>query len=669
MLTMHILKHLTISAACAWGALMPLQAEPAPEEIYTRLSAPARPVPMRVEQRARCLPALSHLPAKADMVVAMVEPGHAVISLMKLLGVPVSPETEAGAASIRDAALLAGVGSARTLDEAMPAWAQVTQPESLRRLGELWAAYAVPEQAELIRKAFQWQSDCVRRGAVEALAGIQPAPIYCALTAQPGREAAFARMHEAAVAALRRAAEGDADLHYEEVGAFRGVRATWLYVYRLLMHEAPADAELSRALDEHEVYLLVRAEAGVAWYVLCAAPSDIRLPQSPEFSMLASSALSGADAHIEHLLATAWAGPDFNRIMRRCMHSSRLPLVLAAVHALHLIAAQDADHSEEYGAAARSLMRFIEQPPYFDAVQSPISVQVWQAGPREVCVESVSDACGMQFEPGKLQFVHRGTAPTTGFYMESSAFSAPHERSFVRSFDAVCTGLLEAAQGIALTLREPYREPVEAALRFGSLIRNDIRGMGQAVGTMGEGLAAPFALLGAPCESGTGWALCTGVSSRSTLAQGWDEFQAATAAVMQKAGLSGAEGLPVTSRRLGQGSTAYTLHCPGIGGAALLNVALSDTRLVLGNEPAYNEALLGAAPGDMPFCGAVSAVRMPFLASALANVPEWGACGHMAQALQRIAEQVSVVYSVSTIHDGMRTARALLILRAPANER
>lgn len=663
MRAMKMLTRTTALVAFAWGMSIPLQAEPSPQEIFTQLSAPSQPGSISPEQRAARLPALGYLPVNADLVLAMADAGATSIGLMHLLGENPPEGLIQRLSSIRDAALLAGEGSAAALADALPLLTQASQLEALDRMEQAWSKNAVPAYVDAIHAAFQQQRDNVKQGIMEALNSFHPAPVYYAITAAPGREADFSAMHREMVEQMRSATQRDDSLQYEEIDGYRGLRVTWLHVYKWLMKSEPQDEELRRGLAQRELHLLTIARGDAAVFCLCTNPAEIQLPANPAFSMLYSPKLIGADAHLDDLLATGWISPALNRTIRICMQSNRQPVALAAADALGRIASQDPTHEPVYSKAAGSVMWFVGQPPYFDEVNSALSMQVWQQGDT-VYMESVSDAQGMEFGQGELRLVQQAAEPETAFYMESTSFSAPYTPVFAKYWNKCFGAALEIARGIALTLKEEKRSRWDAGVRYVGLFMPEIQAIGTSVDTMADGLAAPFALLAVREQEKTplAMAFCAAVKNRMALTQGWQELLSAVGEAAAKMGIPpiAVEEMPLVTRQLGNGAVSHELALPFPLPLHMPGVALSDSRFVLGNSAKLNERLVAASTGHMPFCGAVSMVDMQHIAQATHGVKWQGCLSHLPEILDRLAQKVKRLYSVSTINGGVRTARGML---------
>lgn len=654
----------------AVGALItPLQAASTPQEIFAHLAAPEPQAALSPEKRAAVLPALAYVPAEADLVIATAAPGVASLELMRLLGENPPDDLARGLSSIHDAALVAGAGSAAALERGLPLFTQASQLETMQKCADYWCEHANPAYVATIRTAFQQQ---IKQGHIGLLADFEQfhlAPIYYAVTAEPGREADFTAMHQQLVKCLRDAAEQDSEIQYEEGSGFSGIRMNWLHAYKWLMKKAPQDTEIAQALAQRELHFITCIRGGIALMILCERPGEVTLPINASYSMLNSPKLSGADAHIDSLLATAWVSTAFNRTMRACMQRNRFPMAQAVVNALQGIGAQDAANQQAYNAAAQDIAWLVWQPSYFNELRTPLTMQVWQQG-QQVFVQTVSDAQGMTFEPTKLRLTSQADAPETAFYMESGAFAAPDMPNYTSYWNQTWSSLLGAGKGIALSLREKDRDALSSYIRYIDLFMPEVQALGTAVHTISSGLAAPFSLIAAhdaaAQDTKGGWAFCSAVKNRLALSEGWEQTLNAVGQAAGKMGIPPivVRALPVSSHTLSDSSASHALLIPFAKGHDLPQVAVSDTYFVLGSSAALNARLLQAATGEVPFQGAVNAIHFPRLAALMKDMPT--CCEHqqkLTTMIQRIAERVQSLYSVSTITDNVRTARAMLLLR------
>ena len=659
----------------AAGALLaPLQAAPTPQEIFARLSAPGQQLPMDAAKRAAKLPALGCVPANADMVVAAADAGACSLELMRLLGADKpSDELTRRLSSISSAALVAGVGGASTLEQAMPILLQSSQMAMLDEAQSYWLEHAKPAYADAIRRAFAKQMNQEREHVLSSYEQFRLTPIYYALTAVPGREEDFRALHGEMLEGLRRTAQERPELSYEQLGAFAGVRMSQLDAWTWLMKQAPEDENLRRAMAQRQVHLLSMVQGGVALFVLCEHPGDIDLPQQPEFSMLLSPKLNGADAYMDSLLATGWMSSAFSKAAHACMEADRFPLARAVVDALRSISEQDVANQAAYSAAVKDIIRLVWQPPFFDDIRKPFALQIWQQG-KELYMECTSDACGMDFAPGHLQLVGQAVRPDSVFYMESTAFSAPHPPNGTDFWENLSSSMLGAGKGIACTLKEEHRHTVDVYLRFAKLFMPEIQALGSAVESLCSGLGAPFALelvqeKGDDGKPHTAWAFCSAVRDRAGLGQSWQQMLTAVGQAAGKMGLPPmlVQALPVSDEKLGGSAVAHAIDLPGERVKALPQVAVSDSRFVMGNSAAFNADLMAAPNADMPFCGAVNSVDIPRMAAAVARMDKPACCSprkeRMEAFLQRLGERVQTLFSTSVIRNGVRTARGLMLLK------
>ena len=653
--------------------LSTLHAEPTPQDIYTQLAAPAQQVPLVPEKRVEKLPALAYLPPNGDMIVATADAGQCTLELMRLLGEKPTAELERSLSSIRSSALAAGVGSASTLEQLLPILMQHSQKTALQEAEKMWSEHAEPTYADAIHKAFAKQLKLQQEHALSTYEQFRFTPVYYAVTAIPGREEDFQTMHRDLLQAMQQAAQQNPDLKYEQMGPFAGLRISQLSAYKWLMKRDPEDSRLSQAMAQRELHLLTAQNGSAAIFILCERPGDIDLPEQPEFSMLYSQKLNGANAHIDNLLATAWISSAFSRVLHRSLQSDRFPAARAAIDALRAISAQDAKQQATYDAAVQGIVNLVWQPPFFDEIQKPFTLQVWQHG-KKLCMESVSDACGMDFAPGHLQLVEQSVSPQTIFYMESTAFSAPHPPNPAAYWESVSTSALNITKGLLCTLQEKDRNVAADYIRFTELFLPEIQALGSAMQTLGSGLGSPFALLAAQEKSDQGelhtdWAFFATVRDRQGLKQSWQELLATLGRAAGKLGIPPmlVSALPVSTQKLSDEAVAHSIDLPGAKAKALPKVALSNSRFVMGNSDSYNAKLIAAPNADMPFQGAVNSIDLPRLAAALDRADCTACCADSKQKvtafMHRLAERVQRLFTTSTISNNTRTARGLMLMK------
>ncbi len=670
-------RHMTIRAAwIATLAAAPLaQALEPPEEIFTQLSAATQAVPMQEEERAQALPALAYLPTEVEFALALRNGGAGVRELMRLLGRTMSEDETRYVENMGNAAIVIGKKPGSAPAMALPIMMYVMQAESLARLESSWIKRAKPEYKAAIRRAFGKQAEANKGKLLSALEEFHPAPVYCAVTARAGHEQDFEVVHAQMVEALRGIAERETGVHFVQHGPYSGLRMSQLRALELLTGQAPQDAEVRLALEQREIFLLTKAVQHGAVAALCESSSDISLPTAPEFSMLYSPKLDRSDPHMHHLVATAWVSAALSSAVRTSGILDRLSIAQAVVNTLREVSMEDPERRQAYEAASAGVAGLALCPSALDAVSTPLTMQMWGQGD-EVTAETVAGARGMTFEPGKLRLVSQATAPGTFFYMESSAFTTPYVANAAERRGKIMSYLPDVCSGIALTLREEDRRKAEAWVYYMRLLTGDMKSMGEALNTLGTGLGSPFALVGAELKGDEGaWALGAAVRNRQAIADSWRQMIESTGSALGKLGLPPilAHALPIERDTIGEHGYSYTPTLPLAREHVLPTVALNAQYFVLGNSKALNTKLLTAAKGEMPFCGAVNSAHLPTLARIMNEVRcpmivDAPCATRVSAFLRRLAERVEWVFSTSTITNGLRTARARMLLHAPSNE-
>lgn len=657
-----------LSGAAAWA-----QALPASQDLFRQLAAPASAVTMQPEKRAAVLPALAFLPPEGDAVLAEACPGSIIAWLMQVLGKPVDPDLARKLDSTSSAALVVGEGGSLALREALPFLRQAGMLKSMSGCENAWCAKARTEHVPCIRRAFEEQRRLEGKSLLSALERLSLPPIYYAITAREGCEQDFAAMHRQVIDMFRRMAQENPDVQFVEHCGYAGVRMSWLTAVEQVMGSLPP-GDVRRVLSHRELYLLTRNRGSDAMMIACCRLSDIVLPPTAEYSMLHSPRLNGADVHVDSLIATAWVSAPFQRALRDALGGDNVPLMQACVNALRLIGEKAPAQQATLNKAAEQLAWISTLPNLFDEPYTPLTMQCWH-DLNGVMIETTGDAGGMRFLPGKMHLAHQAAAQGTMFYLESTAFEAPHTPEKDSFFPDLQAALLDIARGVELTLREEERGASFAYIRYADLLKDQIAMIGKAFGRISDGLASPFsALISRVVDEDGGksvcaWALGAAVRDRAALGSGWKEVLSAFSQSVEKLGLPSGivRLLPVSEQDLSNGSVAYASALSPEHAKILPSVALNNRYFVMGNDRGLNAHVLASATGDVPFCGAVSFLHIPRLAEALkgGNVfPPLCSIKRSASLvalMERLASSVECVYSVSTVAEGTRTARALVV--------
>lgn len=651
-----------------------VHALPATQDLFRQLAAPISTAPMQPEKRAAVLPALAFLPTEGDAVLAESCPGSIATWLMQMLGEPIDPDLARKLDSIASAALVVGEGGGLALQEALPFIRQAGMLESMRVCEDAWCAKAQAKHVPCIRRAFEEQRRLERKGLLGVLERFSPPPTYYAITSKEGREQDFAAMHRYVIDMLRRIAQEDPNVQFVEHGGYAGVRMSWLTAMERVMGPRQMDIDIRRALSHKELYLLVRNRGRDAMMIACCRLSDIVLPPTAEYSMLYSSRLNDADAHMNSLIATAWVSAPLQRAIRAAIGGDNAPLMQACVNALRLIGETDPSHQPILNKAADQLAWLSTLPDFFDEPYAPLTMQCWH-DPNGIMIESVGDAGGMLFNPGELRLAHQAAAQETVVYVESTAFMAPHTPDPDYFVPGLQTALYDISRGVALTLKERETGAFAVYARYADQLKEQIATVGSALGHVGNGLVSPFAaLIGRVADEGGGepvcaWVLGAAVRDRAALSSGWKHLLSAFGQAAEKLGIpSGIVRLmPVSEQDLGNGSVAYSAALPSGRAAIFPGVALNNKYFVMGDNREFSAHILSSATGNMSFCGAVSSIHVSRLARALKErclLPSscTDGCGAaLAALIERLAQRVESVYAVSTIREGTRTARALVV--------
>lgn len=667
---MSICKITGLCVAAMCGLAADAKGEPTALDIFNQLTLAPKSVAMAPAARAAALPAAAYLPGNADAALGIVQPGQGALKALQLLGKPLCPEMEKALGSIGSVVVSGGSGSAAAFARALPLLTRASQIESLEQWAKGWSHNARPAFAAAIREAFDTQIQQQRAGMLEALAHFHISPMYAALTPLPGRESDFQKLHTCLTRAMQGISERCPEWQAESGSGYTGLRTTQLRALKMLTGSEPQNEDVRRALAQRELHLLTKMQDGALLLILCERPGEINLPGSAEYSLLNSPILNGADAHINHLLATAWVSPAFFQTMQDCLYRDKQPLANAIAEAFRKIGQLDPVHQNTYLNATRDVMQLDAQTPRLRQIRVPFTMQVWQQGNEVVGVETAGDAQGARFEPGKLRLVDLATAPDMIFYAESTAFSAPCFSSCRGSWPA----MLGISRAIFLSLEESRREMVFPYLRYIEQFAPEVQTAESALHTIFGGLSAPVALYIGGGTQGEDPAVALGaaVIDRAGLVQGQQQLVSALAQAAAKCGIppSLVTMLPVESQALGNNAIQHVLRLPFLPQGVQPSLAVSDSYMALGYSPSLNARMLASATAQAPFCGAVCSVSFPgWAATARKMTDRAGATGGTAvditRFLERLAAKAKLYMHSSVIRNDTLMGRGILLL-APA---
>lgn len=644
---MNIHRNILASTCIAAVSAATLQAA-TPQEVYAQLAQPAQIVSVSPEARMKVLPALAHLPLATDGILALPNFGAVLTSM----------GADKHLACIGSVVVSAGAGSAAAMEYFLSAVDAGVSSQNIDLL-KMWRSLAKEREGEVIRKTFKALKEQHDADMMAALKQLRLAPLYVAITAEPGCEQDFAQMAEMFMSALDSIADDCEDWKSEECYGFKGVYAAQEKLFDKLMENTRKGSvlavkksrrkELRQVFEGREIHLLAKYQDGVLLVSASEKPTDLSWPKDAAASLLSSPALSGADAHLDNLKASMWVAP---RMMQSFVKLARNKSVVdGAVAVFRALAKDCADNASSYLAAAKGLEDLCSNLiPAWPSVKVAQSCQVWGGG-KELYVEIMGDAMGSSFVPGELQYTSVAAEPTTLLYAETT-----EPRSSVSyNFSGLVQTAFDVAKAVVLTTPEEIQDRVSYQIQMAQMFAPDVEALGAGLCTTLSGLSAPCALVVGdvnPVAVAPGVALCAAVKDRSAISSGWNQMLGVVQQVATKLGAGNiVASLPIMSKSVGD-ATSYVVAMPLPPGVEP-QVTLNDKRFIAGTSSMLNQHLLGTQ-GGTPFCGAVATFRAPALKQFLDRTQ--GANPHRDAVLSRLR----AVHAVSTVNDGVSVMRALI---------
>lgn len=608
---------MTVGTLCSQAAPQKVAAE----EVFAELAQTTPIQAGEMQQRQAALSALAYIPADTDGYLAFAHMGKHLRQFLSggmWLDQPVGPVPDELNA-LQSFAVSLGDGSAEGVQLLLSLFAVSQEYEERNRFHESWADDARKELKRLIRQASSQtfiQSMEADKDAV--LNKWQMKPLYAVLTLSDGQEKQVEQWAKMLVSmALVSYMEQAEPMEHD---GFIGVKIK--------------EAEVAPGTRK-DLYLMVKNCGSTLVVALCANPQDVNLPSSVEQSALVAPQLAACDAHLQDLLFVGYAGKE---VVQAADAAQRKPVSVAAAamrRIFDVLGIVYRDRKAEYTKASAGVEALQKQLlGLFGPAQNQDALLLCRMNKQELTLETSYDAAGASYEPGVLRYVAQSNARGNIFYAESTPF---HSVASAPTLGQFLPPLLDAWKGYALTLTEEKKKESDETIGFIEKLMPECNLLDQAFSTMGQGLARGGAFLvdadgslpslfGGASDNTVAMprlAYSAPVTQRACLAQGWDTIMQAAAGVAGKCFGSSllVKALSFPSKQTGD-AISYCFYMPVCTEHMVPNVTVSDTNFVVGSSSAYNEKLVSAATGTMPYQGAVFSLHFEPLATTLRGIAD-----------------------------------------------
>ena len=651
------------TAALAFSA--PLSAETS-QDIFARLAEPIKTAPVSPDAipavvRSRAIPALGLLPYASDFALAVPHAGAKLACVVTEYDENGNATPSKQVQSVGSVAISVGSGGAKSLAAVYAVLLQYSQGSSAIPMLKEWSSVASAQANRIILEELQAQSELQNDKFRQKMGSTHLAPVYAAITAEPGQESAFEGIQDKIMDSILR---HDRNCEKVDLQGFSGIKVRQIDLFRdelkkQLCNDPQKLEIIEEILSARDVYVLAKKMPGVMLVAVCEDTAELSWPTDSADSLLHARELAGLDARPDTLQMIAWSKPDFVNALMAVVEdaSANQSECRVAANIFDRLSLSDAANSPVFKAAADGLKHIVKAfSVEVPASQKPSIVQVWNEG-ADVIVEMQSDASGNSYEPAVLHHVNMADAKDTILYQEISGIRMASKISL----SGVLNALTDVVKGVVTSLNEPLQDETSVCVQTAEQFLPEIMQFGDALATLERGIKSPFSFVIADSdveESLPMLALTWEVADRSKIGEGWQDALRAVGRGIEKAGGSSEMLmlLPIMPQSLDGSRMSYTLAFPLL---TMYNIqaqsVVSDEEFTLSTHKELSSRL-AQTTGSMPFCGVVMALHLEPLAR---SIGRWDPS--IRKDMKRhVLSVVDSVYAVSTIQDGVSITRILI---------
>ncbi len=584
-------------------------------KIFEQMAQTAAVADAESEKLRAAVPALAYLPADVDAFIALAHIHEHIHRAMKdgfLLDQPIG-KTPPELAALESFALSLGDGSADGVRLLLP----LLMDSSPWLQG--WMNEAKPEIAQRVYDVVQQLEEQAQAAAAETFRQHwQMKPMYAVLTLKEGNDTMAQQCGNLVVSMILASHAESAEM--VEHGDFRGVR-----IKNMPLGDGGA----------RDVCVMSKTHGCTVVLALCAKPEEIALPTGPEASVLSAGCIKADDATLNDLLMVSYTGKDFVKVAQEYNRHNLSQSVDMACTVFEALAAVYPPQAAVYRKAvqgAETMLKLVlgEKPA---AVNSE-SVLLCSLNKEKLVLEYSGDATGASYEPGVLRYVAQADARNNILYAESTPVADAGASADFAAFGAAA---LDVLRGYALTLQDEQKTQLNASLDTVDRLLPELKKLGSAFETVGSGLSrggaflidadgALPALFGGTPKNRVAiprFAYCSAVEKRDSLSAGWGQIFDAAGGIVGKLGGSPLllKAIPFVSKKTGD-AVSHCMYMPVFTEHMIPNVTVSDKAFVAGTSSAYNEKLISAGSGNLPYKGAVLAMHFEPLASMMRGIAD-----------------------------------------------
>lgn len=598
---------------------------------------------------------LAVLPSDVEGFAAL---GH-VPGFLGLAGM--SPDEAGPVGLVESAAIGFGAGTSEMIQQAAPVYAAIALADTMEEMATAWADIAHGYATDVIGKQLKQHRQEETDRVLAAVSSFRCAPMYCVVTVtEDGRPLVEEMQRELLESILE-----DSDFMKEEIGPWKGgsISLSADDIQDVLGEADELTAlqkvKLTEALRKFSLHLLCRVQGRSLVMCICTDPAELRLPDTPAASVLATQKCDFLKTAAEPMLA-AYLPPSLSN---NCHEMSYAPLRCLngfATGVFKTLGSNAVNGSPEpYRKAVEALATLgaLSEAP---TVTKPSTVLLWSD--ENVHLDIVTDAQGMRFIPKPKAII-----PATDknvFFLDCDAT----EGGKTCDVPAIVDACEKLAEGVAATLTPEDRQEAQMLLEQYHLFDSEKALLGSAltswknaftgqvsfvVDTAGSVPASMFG--GSPVKEVPvpRVAISKGIADRSQIGAGSASFMQAVKQGMEKMGEDASvfDDVPVSVTQSGEATLhmlALPVCCPGFSPT----VAISDKTWSLSSSAALAEAWAKCAltpeatEGKAVFAFTPAPLVGLFSGLAASDLPEDGK-QEFAEAAEAAEEISSVISSVT----------------------
>lgn len=646
----------------------PMVATAAPSDMaqtYVSLAKPATGAKVGAVVRAGVMPGLAVLPAEVECCVATTEIRLGDFFVSPIFGKPgTGGAEEEGAApampmaagnspfadpdfaqGVTSYAMGVGRGMSNALNTLIPILQYLDSKPKSEQMVEDWANEAAADYSDAIRAEKLTLSRAAALEALKKLPNTHLSPVYGVVTMN--HDGGSAMLPDALKTVIEQS-KGNGAEPVKENG-WQG----WKYKFTDMLGEVDATEAVGKEaleiLKERSIYHIFKIDGNALVMCICESPSDCKIVDSADASVLGSDKMAFYDPALSHkLVCAAYVHPGLLNAVSKGTNESVTLMSAFVGNIFRAIARENEEKSLTFGSAARgvdTVAAYLKSLSY-EKFAKPFTLGLWQVSSGAYHARLSMDACGASYAEGELKLSKVAASSKTIYYSESTPYTPAAGPSFVD----VIAPALNIYSGYDTSLAESEGQGEKFAAR-GNSIATAMRSLGKSLGNTPAFVV--FDVKGTPAA--TYFNTVTNVKSLASSAN----MLGSSIGI-----LAGGDRNMLRQYykvKKGKSSTVVNFTLPAELGGMKPSSLYAGNKLAVGTSAALNQLIMKNAVGKRKFAGTVYTMRPASLAGLMALAgaadPSGGMVTGMAGA---VLGGLGDIHAVDTITEGVRNIHILV---------